>query len=98
MSRFIKVTSHPENRPLFLRWDFVELVSVDAKGATYVQLSRESHSQYALVSETPEVDHVAAGSERRRLLDQGRAMPGAVQPVRQRGAGDTGTADRDSHT
>ena len=54
MSRFIKVTTHPEKNPLFLRWDFVELVSVNEKGGSYLQLSNESHSQFAIVSETPE--------------------------------------------
>ena len=54
MSRFIKATSHPEKLPLFIRWDLVEAISSNPEGTTYVQLSPESASGYALVSETPE--------------------------------------------
>ena len=54
MSRFIKVSSHLEKRPVFIRWDLVEAISSDPEGTTHVQLSPDSVSGYALVSETPE--------------------------------------------
>jgi len=54
MPRFIKVTSHPEETPLFLRWDQVDFISTSADGITFLGLSLEHRTDHALVTETPE--------------------------------------------
>ena len=58
----------------------------------------DAHAFGHLVADAPEVDHVAAGAELRRLLDHRRVVAGAVQPVRERRTGHAGAADRDPHT
>jgi len=73
MSRFIKVSSHPEKLPVFIRWDLVEAISSDTEGTTYVQLSPESASGYALVSETPE--EVASMVEIENAAEWGAPTP-----------------------
>ena len=57
----------------------------------------DSHQLRDAVAHPPEIDHVAAGAKVRRPLDQRRLMAGSVQPVRQRRARHTGSADRDFH-
>ncbi len=44
----------------------------------------DAHAFGHLVADAPEVDHVAAGAELRRLLDHRRVVAGAVQPVGER--------------
>ena len=58
----------------------------------------DAHALGHLVADAPEVDHVAAGAEFRRLLDHRRGVAGSVQPVGERRSCHAGTADRYLHT
>ncbi len=57
----------------------------------------DAHAFGRLVPDAPEVDHVAAGAEFRRGLDDGRCVTRPVQPVRECRAGNAGAADCHPH-
>ncbi len=55
MPRFIKLTSPNPKEPVFVRWDQVELITIDIEGeGTYIQFSPESRAEYIIATETPE--------------------------------------------
>jgi hypothetical protein len=58
---------------------------------------QDAHAFGDGIAGAPEVDHVAIAAQMRRLLDQGRLLTAAQQPVSQGCAADAGTADGDLH-
>ena len=58
--------------------------------ADALKLAREPHALGDVVAEAPEVEHVSAGAQARRPLDNRGSEPGGVEPEGERRPGDPG--------